>query len=297
MSDNATGRIVAFGDVIDDVVAMPYEKIREDTDTPASIGFRAGGSAANTAAWLGSLGAAVDFVGIVGEYDLARHTGLLEKSGVMAHLRAHPTLTTGTIVIIVEGDKRTMLTERGANSELDPDDVTDDLLAGASVLHLTGHALLNSAGSDGFGSLIARAAKAGVSVSVDPGSAGFITDYGVDEFLAAISGASMLFPSLDEGKALTGLTDPEEIVAELSTTFDTVVLTMGTSGVVISHHGTTLIIPAVSVPIVDPTGAGDAFCAGFLDEWIRSADLAASASAGARVAATAVGLIGGRPHP
>jgi sugar/nucleoside kinase (ribokinase family) len=288
-------RVVCFGDVIDDVVVMPYDAIRSDTDTAASIGFRPGGSAANTAAWLGSLGATVDFVGVVGASDLERHGSLLRDAGVTPHLAAHPTLPTGTIVIIVEGDRRTMLTERGANSELDPADVPAELLDDAAVLHLTGHVMLNSAGSEGFTALISRATAGGTQVSVDPGSAGFIADYGPQRFLDAVRGATMLFPSLDEGRALTGLHAPEQIVAELGRSFATVALTMGASGVVISHAGTMLTVPAVAVPIVDPTGAGDAFCAGFLDGWVRSADLTLSASAGAQVAARAVGVIGGRP--
>jgi sugar/nucleoside kinase (ribokinase family) len=288
-------RIVSFGDVIDDVVAMPYDAIRPDTDTAASIGFRAGGSAANTAAWLGSLGMTVDFVGVVGKADLERHTSLLRRAGVTTHLRAHPTLTTGTIVIIVEGEHRTMLTERGANTELDPADVTAELLEDAAVLHLTGHSLLNSAGPEGFARLVARARQAGAKVSVDPGSAGFIADYGVDRFLDAIKGVELLFPSLEEGRVLTGLTDPSAIVDSLARDFPTVVLTMGAAGVVISHDGTTLMVPAVSTPVVDPTGAGDAFCAGFLNGWVRSGDLARSASAGAKLAAKAVAVIGGRP--
>ncbi len=289
-------RIVVFGDVIDDVVAMPYEAIRTDTDTAASIGFRAGGSAANTAAWLGYLGARVDFVGVVGTSDLERHGALLVRAGVTTHLRSHPTMTTGTIVIIVEGEHRTMLTERGANTELDPWDVTPELLADAAVLHLTGHSLLNSAGSDGFVTLVARAKAAGAKVSVDPGSAGFIADYGVDKFLAAIAGTDVLFPSLEEGKVLTGLSDPAEIAAELAGHFPTVVLTMGAGGVVIAHDDTILMVPAVSSPVVDPTGAGDAFCAGFLSVWLRSGDLARAATAGAKVAAKAVAGIGGRPQ-
>lgn len=289
-------RIVVFGDVIDDVVAMPYDVIRVDTDTAASIGFRAGGSAANTAAWLGSLGTEVDFVGVVGASDLDRHAGLLRRSGVTTHLRAHPTLTTGTIVIIVEGERRTMLTERGANTELDPADVTAELLAQAAVLHLTGHSLLNSAGADGVTGLISRAEKAGARVSIDPGSAGFIADYGAEKFLSAIVGAEVLFPSLEEGRVLTGLSDPTDIVAKLGSAFPTVVLTMGVGGVVIAHDGTTLMVPAIDAPVVDPTGAGDAFCAGFLGEWVRSADLARAASAGAKVAAKAVTIIGGRPQ-
>lgn len=288
-------RIVVFGDVIDDVVAMPQEPIREDTDTVASIRFRAGGSAANTAAWLGSLGAPVDFVGAVGSADLTRHTALLTEVGVTARLQGSPTLPTGTIVIIVEGDRRTMLTERGANAALDPADVTDELLASAGIVHLTGHALLNAAGADGFAALIARAKAAGAEVSVDPGSAGFIADYGVERFLAAIEGANLLFPSLEEGRGLTGLDEPEAIAAALAESFPTVVLTMGTEGVVVSQEGQTLRVPALVTEIVDPTGAGDAFCAGFLREWVRERDVTAAVSAGAAVASRAVRIVGGRP--
>lgn len=282
-------RIVCFGDVIDDVVVVPDGPIRDDTDTPSSIRFRPGGSPANTAAWLASLGAPVDFVGVVGSGDSARHAAALP--GVTAHVREHAALPTGTIVVIVAGERRSMLTSRGANAALEPRDVTDSLLANAAVLHLTGHALLNDAGADGFGALVSRARSAGVAVSVSPGSAGFIADYGVAAFRAAIAGASILFPSLDEGRLLTALDDPAEIAAALAIDFPVVVLTLGAEGVLV--NGVT--VPAVRTSIVDPTGAGDAFCAGFLDEWVRSGDALAAARAGVTVAARAVEAIGARP--
>ena len=103
MADRAG--IIAFGDVIDDVVAIPLGPIRDDTDTPSSIRFSAGGSAANTAAWLGALDAEVDFVGSVGLDDVVRHSALLR--GVTAHLRGHDELPTGTIVVIVEASGAT----------------------------------------------------------------------------------------------------------------------------------------------------------------------------------------------
>jgi sugar/nucleoside kinase (ribokinase family) len=55
-------------------------------------------------------------------------------------------------------------------------------------------------------------------------------------------------------------------------------------------------VDAVTAPVVDPTGAGDAFCAGYLDELVRTDDPVAAARAGARVASAAVGVIGGRPR-
>lgn len=287
--------ILAYGDVIDDVVAIPVGPIRDDTDTVASIRFAAGGSAANTAAWLGTLGADVEFVGIVGGQDVDRHRSLLAKTGVVAHLQGHATLPTGTIIVISEGERRAMLTERGANAALNPATVTAEMLAAAGVLHIAGHALLNDAGGLGIAALIGRALAAGAAVSVAPGSAGFIADYGPAQFLQWFSGATILFPSLDEGRLLTGFTEPQDVAAELGRQFEVVALTMGAEGVLVMHDGIGRRVAAVLVPMLDPTGAGDAFCAGFLDEWVRSHDPAAAAHAGALVASRAVGVIGGRP--
>lgn len=290
-------RIICFGDVIDDVVAIPLGPIRDDTDTEASIRFRPGGSAANTAAWLGSLGADVDFFGSVNNADVARHAELLSAVGVTTHLHGQESLPTGAIVVIVTGERRTMLTERGANARLDPAWVTDELLAETALLHLTGHTLLNDVGADGIGDLIARAKALGVTVSVDPGSSGFIADYGIAPFLDAIAGADIIFPSLDEGSLLTGKETPELICLELGSSFPTVVLTMGSAGVAVAHDGLATLVGAVEASVVDPTGAGDAFCAGYLAEWVGSGDVALAARAGAAAASRAVSVIGGRPLP
>ena len=294
-------RIVVFGDVIDDVVVVPRDPIRPDTDTASSIRRRAGGSAANTAAWLGRLGAGVDFVGMVGLDDLERHRALLARCGVTPHLTGHPDLPTGSIVVIVDGEQRTMLTETGANAAMTPDAVADDLLDAAAIVHFTGYSLFGRPDDTAVRSLVARAKASGVLVSVDPGSAGFIADFGADRFLAAVSGADLLFPSLDEGRALTGLAAPEEVVARLAEDFAVVALTLGTDGVLVARRGrdtvrvAALEVGAIDTEIVDPTGAGDAFAAGFLDAWIRTPHAAVAARAGVLAGARAVATIGGRP--
>ena len=288
-------RVVVFGDVIDDVIATPSGAIRPDTDTPATIERRGGGSAANTATWLATLGPSVDFVGRVGVLDLERHTRVLREAGVRAMLAGDHVLPTGTIVILVEGDKRSMLTERGANAALDPDSVSDAILDGASALHFTGYSLFGRSETSGFVRLIKRAKSRGVHVSVDAASAGFMEDFGARRFLAAIAGADLLFPSLDEGRALTGLDDPQSIARGLAKTFPLVALTLGSSGVIVAGKGDPIVVDVVPVKTVDPTGAGDAFCAGFLAEWLDSHDARAAAEAGARLASRAVGVIGGRP--
>jgi len=288
-------RVVVAGDVIDDIVVVPSGGIRRDTDTPSSIRFRPGGSASNTAAWLGSLGTAVDFVGLVGADDVERHTAQFAAHGVRARLTAHPTLPTGTIVVIVDDQQRAMLTERGANADFDGDLVTDDLLAGAAALHLTGHTVFGREDSTSIERLVARARALGVEVAVDPGSAGYLADRGIETFQRVFAGATVLFPSLDEGVALTGLSEPGEIALALGAGGALVVMTMGIEGVVIAENGVLAKVAAVPAVVSDPTGAGDAFAAGFLDEWVRSRDAVAAAAAGARVASRSVTIVGGRP--
>ncbi|GAA3727379.1 PfkB family carbohydrate kinase [Leifsonia bigeumensis] len=293
-------RIVVFGDVIDDVVVVPSGPIRHDTDTPSSIRQRAGGSAANAASWLGAQGAAVDFVGRVGAGDVARHSDILAGFGVTPHLIGDTEHPTGAIIVIVEGNSRSMLTERGANDLLSADDVSDELLDHASVVHFTGYTIYHG---DGAGDdhaavrrLFDRAAARGVPVSVDPASAGSLEDFGAEAFLAVIAGAGLLFPNLDEGRALTGLDDPMEIAAALGQRFPLVALTLGADGVIVVETGHDPVrIPVVESRIVDPTGAGDSFVAGFLASWTENGDAVTAAKAGAAVAAGAVTQVGGRP--
>ena len=122
-------RILVIGDVIDDIIVIPGRAIRHDTDTPASISKRAGGSSANTAAWLGFAGADVDFYGCVGEADLARHSHELAQFGVRTFLNPDEIHPTGTIVILVEGEARELYSElREKRASIEPDQFAQALV-------------------------------------------------------------------------------------------------------------------------------------------------------------------------
>ena len=290
-------RVVVLGDVIDDVVVIPEGPRRDDTDTLARIRRTEGGSAANTAAWLGSLGTAVDFVGRTGAADAARHGAALAALGVTPHIQEDPLEPTGSIVILVEGHQRTMFNQPGANWAIGPDAVGDELLAGAAALYLTGYSLLGGRILQAA-PLIARARAAGALVVIDPASSGFLDDLGASAFLAAITGTDVLLPSLDEGRVLTGLDEPEAIAAALTAWVPEVVLTCGAQGAVVAVAGTAPERVAAVPPLggaVDPTGAGDAFAAGFLAARTAGESTADSARIGAALASRAVAQPGGRP--
>lgn len=290
-------RIVVIGDVVNDIVVVPRGPIRSDTDTDSRVQPRPGGSAANTAAWAGSVGAPVDFVGTVGSADAEYHAETLRNSGVVPYFHIEPGMPTGSIVLIVEGQRRTMLTDRGANAALRAELLTDELLDAAGVVHVSGYTITKDHGRGAPTAMIAHARDRGIAVSVDPASTGYLADYGVDRFLAEMRGIDIVFPNLDEGALLSGETDPDRIGEVLVEHFPTVVLKRGAHGATLFRRG----LPPHPVPaprvaqFVDPTGAGDAFAAGYLAEWMKSRDAEAAVRAATLVAARAVMLIGGRP--
>lgn len=290
-------RVVVVGDLMNDIVVVPRGPIMPDTDTESQVRPRPGGSAANTAAWLGSLGAAVDFVGAVGDADADIHAELFRDGGVTPHLQVEHGMPTGTIVILVRGEERSMLTERGANAAFSGANLTDEILDAAAVVHVSGYTIVKDFGSGAAQQIIRRARDRGIPVSVTPGSYGYLSLYGAERFLDDIRGTEILIPNLAEGRLLSGRDDPMDVGAALLTHAPIVLLTRGSLGVTLFRRDR----PPVEVPpppvakLVDPTGAGDALAAGFLAHWVRSRDPEAAVRAAVLVAARAVMLFGGRP--
>jgi len=290
-------RIVLVGDVMNDIVVVPRGPLRLDTDTDARIQPRPGGSAANTAAWAASLGAPVDFVATVGSDDADFHADALRQSGVTPHLQIEPGMPTGTIVLIIEGQRRSMLTDRGANAALRPESLTDALLDDAALLHMSGYTITKDVARDAPLEMLRRAKERGVFLSMDPASKGYLEDYGVGRFLDHMSDVDLIFPNLDEGALLAGETEPDRIGAALAERFPFVVLKRGPQGATLYRRDEPpLEVPAPRIEnFVDPTVAGDAFAAGFLSRWAKDRDAEAALRQAVQVAARAVMLIGGRP--
>lgn len=294
----APGPVLVVGDVIDDIVVRPQGAITHDSDTRAQIVRREGGSAANLSSWLARAGASVTFVGKVAHADVARHTAALADFGVQAHLAGDPRDSTGSIVILVDQDgARTMFTDRAANLNLKPEDVPSGLVEQAGLLHLSGYSFVEQGVRQTAMVLMKQALAAGVPVSVDPSSASFLAEVGPQAFLEWTAGAALSFPNQDEATVLTGLDDPQAAAIKLSESYDLVVVTCGFDGAILASEGVVLgHLDGESVHVVDTTGAGDAFCAGFLASWgtDKSNPLAAAAH-GITLASNAVGRMGARP--
>lgn len=288
---------MVIGDVINDIIVRPRGAVMADSDTVASIEQHPGGSGANVAAWLGQLGAPVRFFGRVGAADVEVHRAALADVGVEARLTVDEALPTGTIVVVLDDQgRRTMYTDRGANAALAAGDVPVGAVETAAALHVSGYVLVEPEARAAAVELMARAHGAGVPVSVDPGSAAFIAAMGAESFRRLVAAADIVTPNLDEGRVLTGAHDPRDVVTELASAHRVVALTLGADGVLVAVDGVSPVhVPAPPTVAVDPTGAGDAFCAGFLHAYRAGRSAADAARDGVAVATEAVTTVGARP--
>jgi sugar/nucleoside kinase (ribokinase family) len=289
-------RVLVVGDVIDDVVARVEMPLRPNTDTPARILRESGGSAANTAVWLAAEGVHVDFVGRVGHFDAQRFEVEFAAAGVTAHLEHDTQLATGTIVIVVEGAIRSMLSDRGANAELDPTRIPLALLESATVVHLTGYSIFHHHTPELMTSFITSAQSTGCRVMVDASSSGFLQDFGVERFVDLIAGADILRCNEDEAAILSGASDVPQAVGILAKRFPVVVATLGSEGALVWEDGTLTHVPAAPIEeMVDPTGAGDSFNAGILAGLASGGSVVQAAHRAAEISAKCVTQLGARP--
>lgn len=289
-------RVVVVGDVIDDILATITIPLRHNTDTPARITRSSGGSAANTAVWLAHQGVSVDFVGRVGQADVDRFRLEFDDAGVRAHLSPDLENPTGTIVIVVEAESRTMLTDRGANTDLDFGAIDPALIEAASWVHLTGYSMFHHSTPSSIPEFISEVRSRGAKVMLDASSSGFLADFGVERFLEATREVSLLRCNEDEAFAVSGEQSLPNAVEFLGQQFPSVVVTQGDRGVWIAEGGSITQIPLPeAVRSVDPTGAGDSFNAGLIAGLVHGDDLETACQKGSAVAAQCITKVGARP--
>jgi sugar/nucleoside kinase (ribokinase family) len=274
-------RVVVLGDVIEDIIVISDSARQLNTDNPSEISSKPGGSGANFAVWLASLGVEVELVARVGASDRARLTNYFETKFVIAKLEPDENLHTGKIVVLVEGNNRTFFTDRGANEGLTAKSAD---LSKTDVLYLSGYAVM-SMGIQRTQELIEKAGSVGVLVAVDPGSKSFIGHFGAAEFLEAISGSDFIFPNADEYELLSRRANLKELFPE-------VIVTSGEEGAEVLGIAKS---PAFEVEVVDSTGAGDAFAAKYLAQRLAGLEVEDALRDANAFAAQAVTKPGGQP--
>jgi len=289
--------VLVVGDLMVDVLAVMSGPLARDSDTPSHITTTGGGSAANVASWLAHQGVVTSYVGKVGDDPLGREsvTALADR-GVTAWVTADPARATGTCIVLVDPDgERSMLPDTGANACLSPDDLPHRACRPGGHLHLSGYTLLHPGSRDAGLAALAHAQANDMTVSVDPSSAALVEAAGVASFLEWTRGLDVLLANRDEALLLAGANDVSSAASSLGDTYREVVVKLGRDGALWQQGFIAASAPAERVDVVDTTGAGDAFAAGFLASWLLHPEPETALAAGNRLAARAVTTIGARP--
>ena len=291
-------RLVVVGDVNLDVIVKPEGPLVPHADRRAEIRLVPGGSGANLAIWLGSFGVDVVLAAKVGSRDRSELETAMVRHGVTPRFGGDEGRGSGIVVSLVDPDgQRSFLTDRGANLALDADDLPDDLLDGAALLHVSGYAFFASRPRAALSDLVVRARRRGVPFTVDPASASFLAEVGPEAFLDWTAGAAICFPNDDEAAVLAGSRDQARQREFLASRYDTVVIKRGRHGAEVVGRGGAVVARATAAPVVavDTTGAGDAFVAGFLAAHLRSEPVDRCLRGGVAAGTAATRFYGGQP--
>ena len=291
-------RIATFGDVLLDVVVRLEEPLAPGGDVRAATRAGAGGQAANVAAWASSLGADAACIAKRGD----DQTGELVTRELEAHgvelLGPVVSGSTGVVVSVVETGDRALASDRGVATSFAPEEVDEAWLA-CDVLHISGYALVREP-ICAAALLAARLAReAGARISVDVAAWNEIRRVGPVQFRELLDeiAPDVLFATEAEWELL-GLQAPPAKPASRGQDLGgaylsapTGVLKRGPRGCSVFSGDARLDFAALEVDAIDPTGAGDAFAAGFL----LGGSLEEAARRGIEAAARCVAKVGSLP--
>lgn len=293
---NAAPRVVCLGAHIVDILGRPV------TDIPPGQGSRlleeiritAAGAAAGTAVDLAKLGAQVVSMGAVGRDRLGDFLiGVLGEYGIdTAHLARKEHLPTpATILPIRPNAERPALHAPGAMASLTAKDIDLAVIAEADLLHVGGPDALGDFATTDLADIMRFAREHDVVTTMDLLSIG--NERTLERLTPALAWTQYFMPNEDQLRAITGqveLTDAVTQVRALGVAC--VVVTLGAQGSLIVSDDETLRVPAFDAPVIDTTGCGDAYCAGFITALLGGRPLPAAAQLGTAAAALVAGGLG-----
>lgn len=259
-----------------------------------------GGSAANTAAGIAALGGRAAYVGKVADDELGR-VFRHDIGAIGVHYGTQPLRdgrSTARCLVLVSPDaQRTMNTYLGACVELHPDDIDPDLIRSAAVTYLEGYQWDAPNAKQAILKAARVAEEAGRKVALSL-SDSFCVDRHREEFRNLVHHhIDILFANEDEIRSLYQVSTFGEAVAAVHGHCATVALTRGAHGSSVIHEGRVLNVAAEPVDhVVDTTGAGDLYAAGFLHGYTTGRDVETCARLGGIAAAEIIGHFGARPE-
>jgi sugar/nucleoside kinase (ribokinase family) len=273
--------LCTIGDLIEDVVVWLSAEPNLGTDTDSIIQRTRGGSAANVAMFAALTGTESRFIGQVGNDALGQQLcSSLQQAGVDVCVIAEG--RTGSIVVLVQTNgERTFLTDRGVASHLSLVDAS--LMANVGILHVPSYSLVTEPLASTSLLYIKAAQSLGAVISLDASSTSVLEHFGVARYKSLIQSIQpQVFLCNEDEAGLLGVGAPEGMPGAALT----VIKRGAHSTLAISQNNERSEVAVAPVAnIVDTTGAGDAFAAGFLPTFVATNDVEAAITRGHAVAA------------
>lgn len=250
-----------------------------------------GGSAANTIHGLAKLGERCSFIGKVGNDEYGKFYDYdLKNAGVNSILSISKTETGRAFTFITPDSERTFATYLGAAVELELSDLNNQIFKGLDIFHIEGYLVPNK-------ELVEAACKMakniGAKISLDMASYNIVEEN--RKFLSQIilKYIDIVFANEEEAKAYTGKA-PTEALNEIASQCDIAVVKVGKDGSLIKQAGSVAKINAVPSNVIDTTGAGDQFAAGFLHGYSEHQEIEQCGKIGAIMAGAVIANYGAR---
>jgi len=288
-------RVLVVGEINVDLICQGYHAFPTPGREVLVDDFQMvlGSASAICAMGLARLGTPVTFFGKVGDdptghfcLDAMRARGIDLSSVVL-----DPALKTGVTVAITSPVDRALVSYLGSIAALGEKDVPRTLFQAADHVHVSSYYLQEKL-RPGVGTLFREARAAGLTTSLDPGFDP--SERWEPDMLETLRHTDVFFPNEVELRALTRLDDPEAAVRSLQTGPTRVVAKLGAAGAMALGDGGRLVhVPAPPAEVIDTTGAGDSFDAGFLHSWLSGAGLEDSLRLGTACGALSTRGLGG----
>lgn len=288
-------KILCIGDLALDVIAQLKESINYGNDTASRISTHPGGQAANVSTWITRTHSRAQLVARVGNDPVGfALISDLDKYGVEHMNLMRSGRPTGVVVILVDANgERTMFPDNGANADLEVNDLPP--LNDIDGAYLSGYALLDFRSRGAVIAMIKAVKAAGIPIFLDPTTTGAMKIVARDEVLSWVALMDGILLNAEEALYLGDSSDIGVAEKNLTKFTPLVVIKLGSRGAMAVFNDESVRVPAVTTNVVDTTGAGDSFAAGFIPKWLETHDLERALSAGTSLAAKCVATVGARP--
>ncbi len=257
-----------------------------------------GGSVANSCAVAAALGAQVAYIGKVA-HDTLGETFAADMKSIGVHFPTAPLQggapTARCLILVTPDGQRTMNTFLGASVALGEHDIDNTLIAESAILYLEGYLFDPPAAQAAFRTAARAARHAGRKVALSLSDA-FCVDRHRAAFRDLLADVDLLFANEVEITSLFETNSLDDAIEAARALIPLAAITRGDEGSTIVQGAETLNIDAVTTKVVDTTGAGDAYAAGFLAAYTRNHHLSACGHLGSRAAAEVISHYGARPQ-